>query len=38
MKIRTVGAELLYVDIRTDGMRDRYGEANSRILQFCECF
>ena len=36
MKIRTVGAELLYADRRTDGRIDRYGEANSCFSQFCE--
>ena len=32
MKIRIVGAELFHADGRTD----RHGEANSRLLQFCE--
>jgi hypothetical protein len=32
MKIRSVGAELLHADGRTD----RYDEANSRFSQFCE--
>ena len=40
MKIRPVGAELLYADRRTDGRRgrqaDRYDEANGRFSQFWE--
>jgi hypothetical protein len=32
MKIRPVGAELLYAD----GQTDRHDEANSRFSQFCE--
>ena len=32
MKMRPVGAELLYEEGRTD----RYYEANSRFSQFCE--
>ena len=48
MKIRSVGAKLLYADGhththararargRTDGQTDRYDEASSRFSQFCE--
>jgi hypothetical protein len=48
MKIRPVGAELLYTDGRmdgqtdrqtdrqTDGRRNRHNEANSRFSRFCE--
>ena len=40
MKIRPVRAEFLLVDRRTDGrtdgQRDKYGEANSRLSLFCE--
>ena len=32
MKMRSVGAELFHVDVRTDG----HDEANSRFPQFCE--
>jgi len=32
MKILPVGAEL----VRVDGRTDKYDEANSRFLQFCE--
>jgi len=32
MKIRPVGAELLFADARTD----KHDEGNSRISQFCE--
>jgi hypothetical protein len=37
VKIRPVGAELFYVDGDTDRWTDRHEEANSQILQFCEC-
>ena len=45
MKIRPVGAEILHVGERTDGLMDihtdarrtdRHDEANSRSTQFCE--
>jgi hypothetical protein len=32
MKVRPVGAKVLYADRRTDG----HDEANSRFSQFCE--
>ena len=35
MKIRPVGAKLFHADRRR--RTDRHKEANSRILQFCEC-
>jgi len=36
MKIRSVGAELFYVDRQTDGQTDRHNEANSRSSQFSD--
>jgi len=36
MKIRPVGAKLFHADRRTEGRMDRYDNANSRFLQFCE--
>ena len=35
MKIRPVGAELLYADRWTDGRKDRHDDANSSFSQFC---
>jgi hypothetical protein len=36
MKNRPVVAELLHADRQTDGRRDVYDKANSRLSKFCE--
>jgi hypothetical protein len=36
MKIGPMGAELFYVDGRTDGQTDKHDEANTRFSEFCE--
>ena len=36
IKIRSLGAELFYVDKKKDGRTDRHDEANSHISQFCK--
>jgi hypothetical protein len=35
MKIRPVGAELLYADGQTDSHKNSHDEANSRCSEFC---
>ena len=36
IKIRLVGVDLFYADIKTDGQTDKHEKVNCRVLQFCK--